>query len=247
MSCLAGSLLHTLSVSNYLLMWEHPTPMFWRSQRRATKITALNLESARAVGAIIGMSVTIYGFDAVVWSKHQVLCAQLPSIPDKGWVSSFICCWYLDLVPRKKLTILYSRIMHLCVLALVCMASNQQTTTSDLQCLCDNILLQDDFPYIAGFVPVVLAWVVSPVAAGICVFILYGLLRTFVLRAKRSFDIACVVSCLNSLWDTSVVDCTLKESVDTLHPIHPWHCTPIWVFWNHRYCRSWLAWPSSLW
>jgi len=74
------------------------------------------------IGAIIGMSVTIYGFDAVVWSKQQ-----------------------------------------------------------------------DDFPYIGGFVPVVLAWVVSPVAAGICVLILYGLLRTFVLRAKRSFDIACMV------------------------------------------------------
>jgi sodium-dependent phosphate transporter len=74
------------------------------------------------IGAIIGMSVSIYGFDAVVWSKHQAA-----------------------------------------------------------------------FPYIQGFVPVVLAWVVSPILAGICVLILYGLLRTFVLRAKRSFDIATIV------------------------------------------------------
>ena len=37
------------------------------------EIHVLNTEiSYLAVGAIIGMSVTIYGFDAVVWSKHQV-------------------------------------------------------------------------------------------------------------------------------------------------------------------------------
>ena len=67
--------------------------------------------------------------------------------------------------------------------------------------------MQAAFPYIQGFVPVVLAWVVSPILAGICVLILYGLLRTFVLRAKRSFDIATIVSSvpLPSLILTSVI------------------------------------------
>lgn len=52
---------------------------------------------------------------------------------------------------------------------------------------------KDDFPYISGFVPVLLAWVVSPVVSSICVLILYGSLRFFVFRAPNSFTRAMFV------------------------------------------------------
>ena len=40
----------------------------------------------------------------------------------------------------------------------------------------------------------VLSWIVSPVLSGIIVAILYGLIRTFVLRSKHSFTRAFYVS-----------------------------------------------------
>eukprot|EP00877_Chromochloris_zofingiensis_P005747 jgi/Chrzof1/15173/Cz09g30090.t1 len=42
------------------------------------------------------------------------------------------------------------------------------------------------FPYIAGFVPIVLSWVISPVLAALVTAILFLLIRTFVLRRKNS-------------------------------------------------------------
>ena len=45
-----------------------------------------------------------------------------------------------------------------------------------------------------GFVPVVLSWIVSPILSGIIVAIMYGLIRTFVLRSKHSFTRAFYVS-----------------------------------------------------
>lgn len=44
------------------------------------------------------------------------------------------------------------------------------------------------FIFISGFVPVVMSWVISPMLSGIIVSILYGLIRTFVLRSKHSFN-----------------------------------------------------------
>ena len=40
----------------------------------------------------------------------------------------------------------------------------------------------------------VLSWIVSPILSGIIVTILYGLIRTFVLRSKHSFKRAFYVS-----------------------------------------------------
>lgn len=45
---------------------------------------------------------------------------------------------------------------------------------------------KDEFPWVTGAVPIFLAWVVSPIACGIAVAILYGLLRWIVLRHDNS-------------------------------------------------------------
>ncbi|KAK9815735.1 hypothetical protein WJX72_008727 [[Myrmecia] bisecta] len=44
------------------------------------------------------------------------------------------------------------------------------------------------FPYIDGMLPVFLSWIVSPVLSGIFAIILFGFVRTFVLRARQSFQ-----------------------------------------------------------
>jgi len=48
----------------------------------------------------------------------------------------------------------------------------------------------DTFPYVSGFVPVVLSWVVSPVAAAIVAGIMFFLVRTLVLRRVNSTKVA---------------------------------------------------------
>lgn len=45
----------------------------------------------------------------------------------------------------------------------------------------------NDFPYLKGMSIIFLQWVVSPLSAGLFVFVLFGLLRTFVLRSPHSF------------------------------------------------------------
>ena len=46
----------------------------------------------------------------------------------------------------------------------------------------------------AGISSIVVSWFVSPICSAIIVFILFGLLRTFVLRSKHSFQRAFYVS-----------------------------------------------------
>lgn len=46
---------------------------------------------------------------------------------------------------------------------------------------------RDSFPYVRGFVVIVLAWIVSPICAFIAVSIVFLLLRWLVLRSKHSF------------------------------------------------------------
>jgi sodium-dependent phosphate transporter len=75
------------------------------------------------IGAIVGMTVAIRGFNAVVWSAHS-----------------------------------------------------------------------DTFPYLKGMSAIFLSWVFSPILAGICVCILYGIiLRPFVLRSQNAFKRATYV------------------------------------------------------
>ncbi|CAK0780225.1 hypothetical protein CVIRNUC_004976 [Coccomyxa viridis] len=45
-----------------------------------------------------------------------------------------------------------------------------------------------EFPYFQGISSIVVSWFVSPICSAIIVFILFGLLRTFVLRSKHSFQ-----------------------------------------------------------
>eukprot|EP00884_Botryococcus_braunii_P006394 jgi/Botrbrau1/15756/Bobra.4_1s0120.1 len=49
------------------------------------------------------------------------------------------------------------------------------------------------FPYLQGMSVIFLSWIISPIAAGIVAAILFGALRTFVLRAKNSFTRALYV------------------------------------------------------
>jgi sodium-dependent phosphate transporter len=51
-----------------------------------------------------------------------------------------------------------------------------------------------DFPYVDGFVPVVLSWFISPLASGIVAAIIFLLVRTLVLRRPSSTKIAIWVS-----------------------------------------------------
>ncbi|CAL8471759.1 g11301 [Coccomyxa elongata] len=46
---------------------------------------------------------------------------------------------------------------------------------------------KSEFPYFQGISSIVASWFVSPICSGIIVFILFGLLRTFVLRSDHSF------------------------------------------------------------
>ena len=50
------------------------------------------------------------------------------------------------------------------------------------------------FPYVSGFVPVVLSWFVSPIAAGLVSAIIFLLIKYLVLRRKNSTKIAIWVS-----------------------------------------------------
>jgi sodium-dependent phosphate transporter len=52
----------------------------------------------------------------------------------------------------------------------------------------------DTFPYVSGFVPVVLSWFISPVAAALVAGIIFLLIRTLVLRRQNSTKIAIWVS-----------------------------------------------------
>jgi sodium-dependent phosphate transporter len=53
---------------------------------------------------------------------------------------------------------------------------------------------KEEFPYVDGFVPVVLSWFVSPIAAGLVACIIFLLVRTLVLRRINSTKIAIWVS-----------------------------------------------------
>ena len=44
-----------------------------------------------------------------------------------------------------------------------------------------------EFPFYGGMVPIVLTWFVSPIIAGVFVLVMFGVLRTFVLRSPHSF------------------------------------------------------------
>jgi sodium-dependent phosphate transporter len=44
-----------------------------------------------------------------------------------------------------------------------------------------------EFPFYGGMVPIVLTWFVSPIIAGVFVLVMFGFLRTFVLRSPHSF------------------------------------------------------------
>lgn len=46
------------------------------------------------------------------------------------------------------------------------------------------------FPYVAGLVPIVISWFLSPVAAGIVAFVIFLAVRTVVLRRANSTNIA---------------------------------------------------------
>lgn len=46
---------------------------------------------------------------------------------------------------------------------------------------------RDSFPYVRGFVVIVMAWIISPICAFIAVSIVFLLLRSLVLRSKHSF------------------------------------------------------------
>ena len=52
------------------------------------------------------------------------------------------------------------------------------------------------FPYVSGFVPVVLSWFISPVAAALVSGIIFLLIRTLVLRRQNSTKIAIWVSAI---------------------------------------------------
>ncbi|ORC89089.1 phosphate-repressible phosphate permease [Trypanosoma theileri] len=45
---------------------------------------------------------------------------------------------------------------------------------------------QDDFPFVAGFVPIVVSWFISPLFTGIAAAIIYGLVRFLVMRPANS-------------------------------------------------------------
>ena len=55
----------------------------------------------------------------------------------------------------------------------------------------------DTFPYVSGFVPVVLSWFVSPIAAAMVSGIIFLLVRTLVLRRQNSTKVAIWVSNTN--------------------------------------------------
>ena len=46
-----------------------------------------------------------------------------------------------------------------------------------------------DFPYVAGVVPVVISWFLSPLLAALITFVLFLIIRTFVLRRANSTKI----------------------------------------------------------
>merc|ERR1719387_1296001 len=46
----------------------------------------------------------------------------------------------------------------------------------------------DEFPFVSGFAGVVISWFLSPIASGLAAFILFGLVRTFVLRSQNPFE-----------------------------------------------------------
>jgi solute carrier family 20 (sodium-dependent phosphate transporter) len=47
---------------------------------------------------------------------------------------------------------------------------------------------QDTFPYVEGMVPILLSWFVSPIMAGTVSVILFGFVRTVVLRSKHAYE-----------------------------------------------------------
>jgi sodium-dependent phosphate transporter len=47
---------------------------------------------------------------------------------------------------------------------------------------------KNEFPFVGGMVPIFMSWFISPILAGIFVFLLFGLLRLFVLRSEHSFQ-----------------------------------------------------------
>jgi phosphate/sulfate permease len=51
-----------------------------------------------------------------------------------------------------------------------------------------------DFPYVSGFVPVVMSWFISPVAAALVSGIIFLIIRTLVLRRQNSTKVAIWVS-----------------------------------------------------
>jgi sodium-dependent phosphate transporter len=79
------------------------------------------------------------------------------------------------------------------------------------------------FVYLDGMVPIFLSWVVSPICSGIVAIILFGLVRTFVLRSKQSFWRALIVFPLSILLTFFVV---VVFIIQTGNKNKKWHTIP---------------------
>lgn len=76
---------------------------------------------------------------------------------------------------------------------------------------------QDEFPYYKGMSAIFSSWFASPIAAGIVVLIVFGFIRTFVLRSEHSFDRGYYVCFINCTSNTTIL--TLQFSLHQLLPI----------------------------
>ena len=65
----------------------------------------------------------------------------------------------------------------------------------------------------AGISSIVASWFISPICSGIIVFILFGLMRTFVLRSQHSFTRAFYVSTRRLCCCVSVYHITWRPSL----------------------------------
>ncbi len=74
---------------------------------------------------------------------------------------------------------------------------------------------KDEFPYVTGMVPIFVSWIASPLSAGIVVLILFGFIRTFILRSEHSFDRAfwvCISMCTH-LFQTQFPEFVLSHQL----------------------------------
>ena len=52
---------------------------------------------------------------------------------------------------------------------------------------------KSSFPYVTGMLPIFLSWVISPLCSGLLTILLFGTLRTLVLRHANCFKRAALV------------------------------------------------------